>query len=134
MSGMAVKIVERYWELMRTNDFRSVGSVLGAEFVLEWPQSKERIRGKDNFAAMNEEYPCHGRWEFTINRIVGNDDEAVSDVWVTDGVQKARVVSFFSVRDGMIVKMVEFWPEDYPAPENRNHLVEKMDSYGYISN
>jgi len=131
---MAVKIVERYWELMRTNDFRSVGSVLGAEFVLEWPQSKERIRGRDNFAAMNEEYPCPGRWEFTINRIVGNDDEAVSDVWVTDGVRKARVVSFFSVRDGMIVKMVEFWPEDYPAPENRKHLVEKMDSYEYISN
>jgi len=113
---------------MMTNDFRSVGSVLGDEFVLEWPQSKERIRGKDNFAAMNEEYPSHGRWEFTINRIVGNDDEAISDVWVTDGVQKARAISFFSVRDGRIVKMVEFWPDDYPAPENRKHLVEKMDS------
>jgi SnoaL-like domain len=127
MSYMAVKIVERYWELMATNDFRSVGSVLGAEFVLEWPQSNERICGRDNFAAMNEEYPRHGRWEFTINRIVGNNDEAVSDVWVTDGVQKARAISFFSVREGMIVKMVEFWPEDYPAPENRKHLVEKMD-------
>ena len=128
MSSMAVKIAERFWELMMTNDFRSVGSVLGDEFVLEWPQSKERIRGRDNFVAMNEEYPHHGRWEFTINRIVGNDDEAVSDVFVTDGVQKARAISFFSVRDGRIVKMVEFWPDDYPAPENRKHLVEKMDS------
>jgi len=127
MSNMAVKIVERFWELMATNDFRSVGSVLGAEFVLEWPQSRERIRGGDNFAAMNEEYPRHGRWEFAINRIFGNDDEAVSDVWVTDGVQKARVISFFSVRNGTIVKMVEFWPEDYPAPENRKHLVERME-------
>ena len=128
MSSMAVKIVEKFWELMMTNDFRSVGSALSDEFVLEWPQSKERIRGRDHFVAMNEEYPHHGRWEFTINRIVGNDDEAVSDVWVTDGVQKARVISFFSVRDRRIVKMVEFWPEDYPAPENRKHLVEKMDS------
>jgi ketosteroid isomerase-like protein len=127
MNSVAVKTVERFWELMLTNDFSSVGSVLSDEFVLEWPQSRERIRGRDNFAAMNEEYPRHGRWEFTINRIVGNDDEAVSDVWVTDGVQKARALSFFSVRDGRIVKMVEFWPEDYPAPENRKHLVEKMD-------
>src|SRR5262249_51009571 len=134
MGSVTVKIVERFWELMRTNDFRSVGSVLGAEFVLEWPQSKERIRGRDNYAAMNEEYPRYGRCESTINRIVGNDDDAVSDVLVTDGVQNARVISFFSVRGGVIVKMVEFWPEDFPAPENRNHLVENMDSYEYISN
>ena len=72
MSSVAVKAVERFWELMMTNDFRSVGSALSDEFVLDWPQSKERIRGRDNFAAMNEEYPRHGRWEFTINRIVGS--------------------------------------------------------------
>jgi ketosteroid isomerase-like protein len=128
MSNMAIKIVERFWELMATNDFRSVGSVLGDDFVLEWPQSKEIIRGREKFSAMNKEYPAYGRWEFMINRIVGGDDEAVSDVFVTDGVQKARAVSFFSIRDGLIVKMVEFWPEDIPAPENRKHLVEIMES------
>ncbi len=128
MKQMAESIVERYWELMATNDFRSVGSVLSADFVLEWPQSKERIYGKGNFAAMNEEYPSNGHWEFTVNKVIGNDYEAVSDVWVTDGVQKARALSFFTVKDGLIVKIVEFWPEDYPAPENRKHLVENMDS------
>ena len=128
MGEMATQIVEKFWELMRTNDFQSVGSVLGDQFILEWPQSKERIRGRDNFAAMNEEYPRHGRWHFTIHRLVGNEGEAVSDVSVTDGVQKARVISFFTVSDGKIVKMVEFWPEDYPAPQNRKHLVEEMDS------
>ena len=128
MKAKAVEVVERFWELMASNDFRSVGSVLSYDFVLDWPQSKERIRGRDNFAAMNEEYPAPGRWEFTVNRVVGTDVEAVSDVSVTDGVQKARAVSFFAVSDGKIVRMVEFWPDDYPAPENRKHLVEKMDS------
>jgi ketosteroid isomerase-like protein len=118
----------KYWELMATNDFRSVGSVLADDFELDWPQSNERIRGRENYAVMNEEYPAHGRWEFRINRVVGNDVEAVSDVFVTDGVQKARAISFFSVRDGRIVNMVEFWPEPFPAPDNREHLVEKIDT------
>ena len=69
MSAKAVDLVENFWALMKTNDFRSVGSVLADDFVLDWPQSNERMRGRDNFAAMNEEYPASGRWEFTVNRI-----------------------------------------------------------------
>ena len=128
MNAKAADIVEEYWQLMMTNDFRSVGSRLSDDFVLDWPQSSERIRGRDNLAAMNEEYPAQGRWEFSVNRIVGNDTEAVSDVSLTDGFQKARVISFFTVSEGLITRMVEFWPDDYPAPEDRKHLVEKMDS------
>jgi len=114
---------------MATNDFRSVGSLLADDFTLDWPQSGERIRGRDNYAAMNEQYPTTtGRWTFTVNNLVGNDDEAVSDVLVSDGVQNARSISFFAIRKEKIVRMVEFWPEPFAALENRKHLVEKIDS------
>src|SRR5262245_8920617 len=102
MGDQAVEVVEKYWELMRSNDFRSVGAVLDDEFILEWPQSDERIRGREKFAAMNEEYPAHGRWNFTINKIIGDETDVVSDVFVTDGVQLARVISFFTVAGGKI--------------------------------
>jgi hypothetical protein len=126
MSAKAAEVVTKFWELMMTNDFRSVSSLLSHDFVLDWPQSNERIRGGNNFAAMNEEYPAHGPWRFTINRLVGNEDEAVSDVSVTDGVQRARVITFFTVKNGRITGAVEFWPGDYAAPENRKHLVERI--------
>src|ERR671917_156530 len=85
MSAAAVDIVAEFWKRMESNDFRSVGTLLNDEFVLDWPQSHERIRGRDNFAAMNEEYPAHGVWRFTINKIVGQGGEVVTDVSVTDG-------------------------------------------------
>ena len=119
-----VEVVQKFWSLMQTNDFKSVGQVLSDDFVLEWPQSGERIRGRENYAAMNEEYPTHGLWRFTINRITGDDVQAVTDVTVTDGVQVARAISFFSIGDGKIGKMVEYWPDPFPAEENRKHLVE----------
>jgi|SRR6266550_8389229 len=126
MSAKAAEVVTKFWELMMTNDFRSVGSLLSDDFVLDWPQANERIRGRDNFAAMNEEYPAHGRWRFAINRLIGDEHGAVSDVSVTDGVQRARVITFFTVENGRIVGAVEFWPDDYADPENRRHLVEKI--------
>lgn len=126
MSKLAVDIVRKFWETMQTNDFRAAGDLLSDDYVAEWPQSNERIRGRDNFAAINEAYPAYGRWNFVINKIVGNEDEAVSDVSFTDGVQSARVISFTTVKDGKICKQVEFWPENYRAPENRKHLVETI--------
>jgi ketosteroid isomerase-like protein len=123
----AVEIAREYWRLMATNDFHSVSAVLAPEFVLEWPQSKERIRGAERFARMNHEYPAKGRWRFTIHRLLGGESEAASDVTVTDGEQTAKAVSFFTVSQGKITRLVEFWPEPYAAPANRAHLVEAME-------
>jgi ketosteroid isomerase-like protein len=120
----SVQLVQEFWRLMASNDFYSVVSVLGDNFVLEWPQSRERIRGARNFAQMNAEYPANGPWRFSINRIVGQGEEAVSDVSVTDGVTTARVISFFTLNAGKIVKIVEFWPEPYAPQPSRQHLTE----------
>lgn len=117
-------IVERFWQLMASNDFFSVQAVLSENFVLEWPQSGERIRGGDNFAKMNAEYTAHGRWMFTINHVVCDEAKVVTDVSVSDSVQHGRAISFFTVSEGKIQKIVEFWPDPFPAPENRQHLVE----------
>src|SRR5262249_17535708 len=127
-SPKAIELVNRFWQLMQTNEFHCVGTVLSDDFVLEWPQSNERLRGRNNYARMNQEYPAHGAWRFKVNRIVANDSEAVSDVSLTDGVQKARAISFFTVANEKIVRMVEFWPEEFAAEDNRKYLVERFDS------
>jgi hypothetical protein len=61
-SNAAEVVVAEFWRLMATNDFHAVSAVLSNEFVLEWPQSKERIRGAENFAKMT--LPCF-RWMLT---------------------------------------------------------------------
>jgi ketosteroid isomerase-like protein len=102
-----MEVVRQFWQPMASNDFRSVGAVLAEEFVLEWPQSNERARGKERFARMNAEYPAN----FTVNRLVGGETEAVSEVKVTDGVQYGKAISFFTVANGKITRLVEYWPE-----------------------
>jgi ketosteroid isomerase-like protein len=126
MTRTAEEIVQQFWTLMKTNDFDSVAAVLAPDFVLEWPQSGERIRGAARFARMNAEYPAHGQWQFTVHRIVGNDREAASEVSVTDGVQHAKALSFFEISAGKVSRIVEYWPEPYDPPPGRAHLVERM--------
>ena len=123
----AEAIVREFWRLMETNDFQSVKQVLVDDLVVEWPQSKERIRGAENFARMNAEYPAHGRWRFRINQMVASPDRVVTQVSVTDGTQSAEPISFFTVAGGKIVHLLEYWPEAFAPADNRRHLVEPME-------
>lgn len=122
----AEAVVRRFWALMAGNDFASVGAVLAPEFTLDWPQSGERIRGAVNFARMNAEYPAHGPWRFTLTRLVAQDTTVVTEVDVTDGTQHGHAISFFTLHDGLVQRIVEYWPDPFPAPPNRAHLVERI--------
>ena len=116
--------VREFWRRMASNDFHSVRAVLAEDFVMDWPQSGERIVGGENFARMNAEYPTEGRWSFRINRLVAAGERVVTQVSVSDGRQHAEPVSFFTVADGRITTLVEYWPEPFAPAGNRRHLVE----------
>ena len=123
----AGKIARECRERMRSNDVASVAPLLSADFVHEWPQTGERIRGAGDFVRMNAEYPAHGPGRFTIHRLAGGTREAVSDVGITDGVLDVRAITFFEVADGRVPRIVEWRPEPYAAPAKRAHRAGKMD-------
>ncbi|MDA8130251.1 MAG: nuclear transport factor 2 family protein [Elusimicrobia bacterium] len=120
------KLIREFWRLMGTNDFGAAAGLLAPDFTLDWPQSGERIRGPKNFAAVNSEYPAHGPWKFRINSLVAGPDSAATDVDVTDGTVRARAITFFAVENGKIARITEFWPDPFPAAENRKHLAERI--------
>ena len=120
-------VVREFWRLMASNDFDAVAAVMAPDVVIEWPQSRERIRGVANFARVNAEYPSAGPWRFTIERLVANGTEVVTQVCVTDGARVAEPISFFTVEAGRIVRLVEYWPEPFAPGSDRAHLTEPMD-------
>ena len=55
------RLIEDFWIIMATNDFYAAANLLHDDFTLEWPQSGERIRGRQNFALVNTYYPAEGK-------------------------------------------------------------------------
>ncbi|AXB34088.1 nuclear transport factor 2 family protein [Vibrio campbellii] len=117
-------IVLNFWNVMESNDFYAAAECLSPDCEVIWPLTKEVIRGRKNFAELNSAYPAEGKWTFAIERIVGEGDQVVTDVIVSDGVRSDRVITFHSIRDGLICKQVEYWPEDYAAADWRTQWVE----------
>ena len=109
---------------MGSNDFVAASRWLTEDFEGDWPQSSELVFGRENFSAINSEYPQSSIWKFELNSIVCEEDIVVTDVSISDGVQEARAITFHTVRDGLICRQVEFWPENYVAPEWRSRWVK----------
>jgi len=121
----AKELVGQFWAAMHANDFAAAGELLHDDFLLDWPQSGERIRGRANFVAVNANYPAAGRWRVTLDRLVAEGDEVVSQVTVTDGVLLARAITFTTVRDGRLWRQTEYWPDPFTAPAWRAQWTER---------
>ena len=126
MDDQTRRLIERYWQTMNGNDFGAVGDLLHDDFALDYPQSGERFRGRESNTLINERYPSPGPWSFTVERLLVSDAEAVSDVRVRAPEIDARVVSFFVVREGLIWRVTEYWPDPFEAPSWRAHWAERI--------
>ena len=95
------------------------------DYVMEMPQSGERIRGRDNMRAMQEVYPNPP--DAVLRRIVGS-----GDVWVMEaksdygGGDTYLVADIFEFRDGKIAKETRYYAQPFEAPEWRARWTERM--------
>lgn len=97
------------------------------DFVAEMPQSRERIRGRDNMRALQRAFPPDRTPTFRVRRITGT-----GDVWTVEAIgnygdEVYFVVCVFEFRDGRIVRETRYYPQPFEAPEWRAQWVERMD-------
>ncbi|MFU8874310.1 nuclear transport factor 2 family protein [Micromonospora sp. SL4-19] len=116
--------VRDYVASAEQRDWRRFGELLADDVVYEMPQTRERIRGKSAFMQFNQEYP--GDWHMEVRRIVADGGFAAAwiDARVGDEHQDA-CVWFDLSEDGLIVRVTDYWPEQYEPPSGREHLVER---------
>jgi ketosteroid isomerase-like protein len=95
------------------------------DYVMEMPQSGERIRGRDNMRAFQAAYPNPPTIQ--PRRVVG-----AGDVWVVEGRsdygggQIYHIAMIVEFRDGKIWRDTRYYAEPFAAPEWRAQWVERM--------
>ena len=76
----AAQLARGLWERMEARDWDGVRVADADDVVLDWPRLGERIRGPDNFVALNRGY--RGEWHITVERVVAAGNSAVTEVAV----------------------------------------------------
>ena len=124
---MAVRVIEALWQRIQARDWDGVTELIAPDVVVEWPVTGERIVGRDNFVAIQREYP--EGWSINVLRLVAHGDEVVSEVQVPHvDMGMFIAASFWTVRDGQVVRGREYWvsPGSEAPPEWRRPYAEPM--------
>jgi ketosteroid isomerase-like protein len=126
------KTVEQFIQAMATSDWEAQDRLLTDDFVEEYPQSGERIVGKENRRAIIENYPGGEPRETSASGpspkppvIVGAGDQftATGQVKYPNG-ETWHLVSLIELRDGKIAKITDYFGAPFEAPAWRAPYVE----------
>jgi hypothetical protein len=103
------------------------------DYVLEMPQSGERIRGRENMRAFQESYstssPSDPMRRIRVRRVLVREG-----LWVVEGVADyggapaLDVVMICELRDGKMWRDRWYFAEAFEAPEWRARWVERMET------
>jgi ketosteroid isomerase-like protein len=120
------EVVRALWNRIQDRDWNGVGELVAEHAVIDWPASRERISGRDNFVAVNREYP--EGWSIHVLRIIADEDQVMSEVEVPHAeLGTFRVASVWTVTDGRIRRGTEYWITvgGDQAPEWRSRYVQR---------
>ena len=100
------------------------------DFVQEWPQSGERIVGRDGAMRLMEKYgEATGKApNLKIRRVIGEGDLYVVEGTIDygDGVP-VSYVGIAELGGGKVHKMTEYFANPFPAPDWRAGYVERFE-------
>lgn len=117
--------LQTHWAASDANDFDTEHRIYRTDAVLEYPQSGERIRGRENIQASRFAQPNAKR--FTVQRIVGGGDLWISELVLTYDGQPFYVVSVMEFDDGEVVRETQYFCEAFAPGPSRAQWVEPMD-------
>ncbi len=109
-----------------TDDFVRSAEIYADDAVLEFPQGRERIRGKANIIAFRSAYPA--RITVDIQRTIGRQDLWVNEYIIRYNDEKSLyVVGIMEFRDGKVVHERIYFGQPWEPPAWRAQWVERMD-------
>jgi len=119
-------ILDRTMAAMFAGDVDGAAEAMADDVVVEWPQSGERIVGKQACSLVYKNYPG-GSPSYEVRRISGSGDLFVVEAIGRYGADTSYVTNIVEFRDGKIVKQTDYFADPFEAPGWRSQWVERME-------
>lgn len=114
--------LQQHWAASDLNDFDAEHRIYREDALLEYPQSGERIRGRQNIQASRAAQPNAKR--FTVRRVLGGGDLWISELVLTYDEQPFYVVSIMEFEEGKVVRETQYFGEAFEPGPSRSRWVE----------
>ena len=116
--------LDRHWQASDAGDFAGEHDIYRAEAVLEYPQSGERIRGREGIQASRVAQPDTKHFE--VRRITGAGDLWITEFILTYDRTPYFAVSIMELTDGKVARETQYFASPFEPGRSRTQWVEPM--------
>ena len=117
--------LQRHWAASDAGDFAAEHRIYADHAVLEYPQSSERIRGRQRIQASRMAQPDKKR--FAVRRLLGAGDLWISELVFTYDDRPFHVVSIMEFEGDKVVRETQYFGEPFEPGPSRAQWVEPME-------
>jgi len=121
----ARRLITDHFDAASTDQERSA-EIYADDAIVEFPQSGERVRGRENIIAFRSAYPA--RLTFEMHRTIGSGDLWVNEYTIRyDDDRPHKVAGIMEFRNGKVFRERLYINESWEPPEWRARWVEHME-------
>ena len=121
------RLIESHFDALERGDFDALANSITDDFIQDWPQSGERVRGKEACLNVFRNYPGGGPTA-RLRRVSGEGDLLVVEVDMDYSGKPTHMVAIIELRDGKISRETDYWADPFPAPAWRSQWVERIEA------
>jgi len=117
--------LERFVDAMIRGDWDTVEGVIADDGVVDWPQSGERLVGRQACLNVYRNYPG-GPPRYELQRITGGPDVFTIEARGDYPGERVFMTSIVEFRDGKIARQTDYFASAFEAPSWRADWVQRV--------
>jgi hypothetical protein len=118
--------LDRHWAASDASDFETEHDIYLDDAVLEYPQSGERIRTRNNIQNSRANQPNKKR--FAVRRITGSGSLWITEYILTYDDKPSYTVSIMEFSGDKVARETQYFADPFQAGASRAQWVERMDA------
>ena len=123
--GDVQSALQRHWAASDADDFDGEHEIYEDYAVLEYPQSGERIHGRQRIQESRMAEP--NRKGFKVRRLLGSGALWISEIAVTYDERPAWVVSIMEFEGKKVVRETQYFATPFEPGRSRARWAERMN-------
>jgi len=108
-----------HWQASAAGDLNAEHDIYADDAICDYPQSGERISGRNNLQALRGHHPGKPSG-FNVSRVLGNGNLWVTEYTITYQGGSMHTVSIMEFQNGKVVHETQYFAEPFEAPAWRS--------------
>ncbi len=117
--------LDTHWLASAAGDVNAEHDIYDAEVICDYPQSGERILGRNDLQALRSHHPGKPAG-FTVRRVLGKGELWITEYTISYQGRLAYTVSIMEFRNGKVVHETQYFADPFDAPSWRSQWVRRI--------